>query len=178
MQKVPKGQRLCLWDGIYQKPFLLYAPKETVGKAVPAFRGQVSPDGDLLFARAKRRQKHAGGQARKNFKRQGRAFVLSACTPEPPFLRESRMRTAPHPIRRWGKPTLPAPDSRCRSSGSCGNSPGPRSTPSHSIGPARRSTVGCKQCYSGTHQRQRRWGQGVSWLPQRRSMSGRQQTLA
>ena len=48
---------------------------------------QVSPGGEFLFVRTKRNQKCAGGWARKNFKRQGRAFVLSACTPGPPFLR-------------------------------------------------------------------------------------------
>ena len=32
----------------------------------------------------------AGGQARMNFKRQRRAFVQSACTPGPPFLRGPR----------------------------------------------------------------------------------------
>ena len=56
----------------------------------PRFPGQVSPDGDLLFARAKSRQKHAGGRPRMDCKRQGRALVLSALSPGPPRPRKVR----------------------------------------------------------------------------------------
>ena len=135
---------------------------------------QFSPDGDLLFARAKRRQKHAGGQARMNFKRKGRAFVQSACTPGPPLLRGPRIRTATAYFRRWGKPTLPA---------------SLFSLPLHwqlwkLAGP---SGHACSQQVPGSgalpwavleyflcqHQRQRRRGARQSQLPQRRSIEGR-----
>ena len=65
--------------------------------------------GGLLSARTESRQRCAGVQARMNFKRQGRAFVLSACTPGPPFSRGPRISSAPHPVRRWGKPIREAP---------------------------------------------------------------------
>ena len=61
----------------FPTPFLLTAPKETVG--------QVSPDGEFLFVRTKRNQKCAGGQARMTFSPQRRGFGQSACTPGPPF---------------------------------------------------------------------------------------------
>ena len=104
-------QRLRLGERSFPTPFLLTAPKETVGKAIPAFRGKVSPCGEFLFVRTKRNQKCAGGQARRNFRHQGRAFVLSACTPGPPFLRGPRIRSASHSVRRAksGHPLLLSP---------------------------------------------------------------------
>ena len=103
---------------------------------------QFSPDGDLLFARAKRRQKHAGGQARMNFKRKGRAFVHSACTPGPPFLRGPIlvMRHSLSGVAVSRRSLLPV--SARRSIGSRRTLPGPRVTPGHRIDLARRSTVG------------------------------------
>ena len=73
----------------FPKTISFVCAKRNGGKAVPAFRGQVSPGGELLFARTKRNQKCAGGQARRNFKRQGRALVPSACTPGPLVLAKS-----------------------------------------------------------------------------------------
>ena len=54
-------QVLRTWGAFFPAPFLLTAPKETVEKAIPAFRGQVSPGGEFLFVRTKRNQKCAGG---------------------------------------------------------------------------------------------------------------------
>ena len=59
-QKETKSQRLSPLGGIYQKPFLLCAPKETVGKAVPAFRGKVSPCGEFLPDLSERNQRAKG----------------------------------------------------------------------------------------------------------------------
>ena len=73
----------------FPKTISFVCAKRNGGKAVPAFRGQVSPGGEFLFARTKRNQKCAGGQARRNFKRQGRALVPSACTPGPLVLAKS-----------------------------------------------------------------------------------------
>lgn len=75
-------------------------PLHSVGAMAGLRGGQVSPDGEFLFVRTKRNQKCAGGQARRNFKHQGRAFVPSACTPGPPFLRGPRIRSASYSVRR------------------------------------------------------------------------------
>ena len=64
-------------------------------RVCPSRRFFISPKGEFLFARTKRNQKCAGGQARKNFKRQERAFVLSAGTPGPP--RPRKVRCVPFP---------------------------------------------------------------------------------
>ena len=60
-----------------------------------------------------------GDGRRRTTATKGVAQVLSVLSPSPPFLQESRIKTAPQPIRRWSKPIHFATNCRCRSSGSC-----------------------------------------------------------
>ena len=88
------------WGTIFPDPISFDSAKRNGGKSHPGFSGKVSPCGEFLFVRTKRNQKCAGGQARRNFRHQGRAFVPSACTPGPPFLRGPRIRSASYSVRR------------------------------------------------------------------------------
>ena len=88
------------WGTIFPDPISFDSAKRNGGKSHPGFSGQGFALRRVSFVRTKRNQKCAGGQARRNFKHQGRAFVPSACTPGPPFLRGPRIRSASHSVRR------------------------------------------------------------------------------
>ena len=135
-------QVLRTWGAFFPAPFLLTAPKETVEKAIPAFRGQVSPGGEFLFVRTKRNQKCAGGAGAEELQAPRARFRSKRLHPRIPDLRGIRIRGACAAFRRGGKPTLEATIFRCRYAGNCRTPPGLRNRPGHSIGPARRATEG------------------------------------
>ena len=114
-----------------------------------------------------------GDGRRRTTATKGVAQVLSVLSPSPPFLQESRIKTAPQPIRRWSKPIHFATNCRCRSSGSCRTLLGLRDTPDCSIRLTRRSIVGRWGYCPCRREWQWRRGWGVSQLPQRRSIEGR-----
>ena len=129
------------WGTIFPDPISFDSAKRNGGKSHPGFSGQGFALRRVSFCAHKKKPKMRRGSGAEELQAPRTRFRSKRLHPRTPILRESRLRTAPHPVRRWGKPILEATIFRCRSPGICGKLPDLRVTPSHSMGQARRCLV-------------------------------------
>ena len=87
-------------DLIEQEREIRRQAKEAVEKAIPPFRGQVSPGGEFLFVRTKRNQKCAGGAGAEELQAPRARFRSKRLHPRIPDLRGIRIRGACAAFRR------------------------------------------------------------------------------